>query len=338
MPKNRFSALLGGVVVAVAALVATKTVDALTLIPPNFEYTEVQPGETITTKVTIFNESTDVLRTFASTANFGPLDETGTPDIDLTSTTEGLASWIKIEKGPYQVDAGKRLEIPVTMQIPVDADPGGHYAAILFSPEDAAVNGQGSQVAITQKIGSLVLIRVAGTVNESGSILEFDTASGKRSFNRLPVDFILRFQNSGNVHLRPAGNMTVRNMLGGTSIIVPINSNLAAALPSSVRRFDTRWEKSANNEKGNFFSEFGNEWKNFAFGPYTANVVLTYGQANDKTVNATVSFWVMPWRIIILFLVVVALVIWLISMMVKRYNQMIVARATKQPSPPTPKK
>ena len=306
---------------------------AVTLIPPSIELIDVSPGEVVTTKVKLFNETATAVTLYPSRANFTALDETGTPNIQPASE-EDLAGWLTLEPGPFTIQPGERLEIPVEVKVPADATPGGHFATILFSPQPPAAV-QGGQLAIGQKIGTLVLVRVTGIINESGSIVEFDTDSGQHTFTRLPIDFLLRFKNSGNVHIRPTGTVTIRNLIGGTSATVPINSGLGAVLPLSTRKFEATWARQPGStaNKG-FFQEIGQEWQNFALGPYTASVNLTFGLSNDKSDQAILRFWVVPWRLLLVGALVILLLVLLIIFLIKRYNRWVISRAQKPPQEP----
>lgn len=329
--RTRTSFLVAGCMVALAGLFVG-TARAVTIIPPSLEFS-VQPGETIETKVKLFNETADTLTQYSSVANFQAKDETGTPAFADENDLTDLASWITIDAGPFALVSGDRLEIPVTISVPANAEPGGHYAGIFFSNQAPDVTGQGGQIGIAAKVGSLILVRVAGDISERASIAEFGSDGGETMYNRLPVDFVLRMQNQGNVHVRPTGTVTVRNIIGGTTRELTVNPTLGAVLPASTRRFDMTWERSAVDEKTSFFKEFANEWQNFALGPYTANLAITYGLANDKTATATYSFWVLPWRVLLTTIVLIVLLIWGISWLVGRYNVWIVKKASVAKTP-----
>lgn len=324
---------IGLAIIVVASLGLTKPANAITLIPPSLEF-NVKPGEPpIQTKVKLFNETAEAVQMYASTALFTAKDESGVPSFITDRAPEGLASWIKIAAGPFSLQPGERVEIPVEITVPANADPGGHFAGILFSPKSPTAT-EGGQVAISSKIGTLVLVRVAGEVRETASVASFGTESGKTQFNRLPVDLAARIQNGGNVHVRPNGNITIRNMLGGTTVVLPVNSVQGAVLPASIRKFTAAWEKTPLTGKSNFFTEFGHEWKNFALGPYTATLALTYGQNNDKALNASFQFFVFPWRVLLLSVIIIILAIWLIMLLVKHYNRWVIAKAASQQSHP----
>lgn len=325
MTKKILAPVLG--VVLLGIVLTAPQARALTLIPPSLEFS-AKPGETIDTKVKLFNETAEVVMQYSSTANFKAKDETGTPAFIDEPTTTDLASWITLEPGPFTLQPGERLEIPATISVPATAEPGGHYAAIFFSSRAPEQTEQTSQIGISTKLGTLILVRVDGVIRESGKVTTFTTADVKTFFSRPPVSFVLKMQNDGNVHFRPAGNVTIRNSIGGTTVELPVNIQQGAVLPASTRRFDIAWEKSANDaERGNFFQEIAAEWRNFAFGPYTANVNLTYGQTSDKLATAAFSFWVLPWRLLLVSIFILVFAIWLIVQFVKRYNVWIVNKA-----------
>ncbi len=317
--------------------VLTPSAQAITVIPPTQEFLDVRPGEKIDTKVKVFNEEATPKTIYASTANFGALDETGTPNILAETDQSDLASWMEVDREGRLVQPGERIEYAVTIAVPADAPPGGHYAAVLISPEPPAQAGDSTQVAISQKVASLVLVSVEGVIKESGSIASFTTASGRKTFNRLPVDFLIRFLNSGNAHLRPTGEITIRNLLGGTSSTLAVNPGLLqAVLPQQVRKFNVTWEKEAlAGEPGSFFQELGREWKNFGLGSYTAELGLRYGATKDKVAVANLQFQIFPWRILLLWLIVLVLVTLLLVVFIQRYNRWIIARNQQPKDKPT---
>ncbi len=319
-------------------LISSRSVQAITVIPPTQEFPNVRPGETIDTKVKVFNEEATPKTIYASTANFGALDETGTPNIAAETDQSDLAGWMKVDREGRLVQPGERIEFALTIEVPADAPPGGHYAAVLISPQLPDSAGDSTQVAISQKVASLVLVSVEGVIKEAGSVASFTTASGQKRFNRLPVDFLIRFMNSGNVHLRPTGEITIRNLLGGTSSTLAVNPGiLQAVLPQQVRKFNATWEKEAMaGERGTFLQELGREWKNFGLGPYTAELVLQYGATKDKVAVANLQFQIFPWRVLLLWLIMLVLVILLLVVSIRRYNRWIVGRSQPPKNePPT---
>ncbi len=309
---------------------------ALTLIPPSLEFS-VQPGQTVDTKIKLFNEEQNPISVFSSTANFGAKGEEGEPDFDFQDTPSDLASWIDIGGGPFTLQPGDRLEIPVTIRVPQNAEPGGHYASVFFGTDPSLKPEEGGgQVSVRSLIGSLIILRVAGEVRETASIKSFGQADAG-ALNRLPAGLQLRVANQGNVHIRPQGTVIIRNLFGGETARLTINEANGAVLPNSVRRFDVSWSKHENSgARGNFFQEIGAEWRNFALGSYTATAILNYGQAN-LTLQADTRITIIPWRILTLFGLGLILVIVGLRIGIQRYNASVINRAEHRSPPAGPK-
>lgn len=316
--------------------------EALTLIPPSTE-TAVDPGVSFDTTIKLYNETQDTLVLYADTANFTAEGETGKPAYDLDTPITGAAAWFELPDGAITLAPGERIVVPVTINPPSDAEPGGHYVLVTFGTTPTTAT-EGGEVTLGQAVGSLFLLRVFGDVQESGSIVEF--SADPTAMNRLPVSFMTRFENAGNIHLRPTGAITLTNMLGRDVTTVDVNTEGRAVLPDSIRRYDSVWEKgevkdadgnaiaatedshaSDGNLWSSFWTELGNEWRNFAFGRYKATVALTAGSGGLITDTATLTLWVIPWRVLTIFIVGLVILVLLVIVGIKRYNAWILSKA-----------
>lgn len=295
---------------------------ALSLVPPSLEFS-TQAGQTVTGKIKIFNDDKDFKTYFLSTANFVAGDENGQPKFDFAAPITDLASWIKTDAQQVDLQPGAVATVGVTIEVPKNADPGGHYAGIFVSTTPP---GEGN-VKVVQKTGTLVILRVEGNVQESAVVKQFTTSDGKTVVNRLPVGLVLRVQNTGNVHFRPKGTITIRNMWGGVTSTIDINPKEGAVLPNSIRHFDLVWTKNSTDlKRGSVLSEITSEWNNFAFGGYTAELNATYGSSN-QTLTGTLHLTVFPWLIILIIVLLLIAIIFLIGWMIKGYNAGIIKRA-----------
>ncbi|MFA6392182.1 MAG: hypothetical protein WCW66_05580 [Patescibacteria group bacterium] len=323
--------LILGALFIVGGFFVIPDAQALTLIPPSFE-TSVDPGVTTDTTIKLYNETQDTLNLYPEVVSFTADGETGNPTFDFNAPLEGVASWFTLPEGPITLTAGERKVVDVKITPPIDAEPGGHYATVFFGTTSPDLSDPGS-LALSTKLGSLFLLRVFGDIKESGSINEFGLGGDKNTLSRLPATLFTRFQNEGNIHLRPTGTIKIVNMLGGDTATLEFNSKKSATLPETIRRYETVWEKDQVKEtSGNFWNkfwmEFSNEKNNFALGRYTATISLNAGNLVQDT--ATITFWIMPWRVISVALVVFALVIVLLIILIKKYNQWIINKARKR--------
>lgn len=324
----RVRTIVQGVAMGAGLFLVAQQAHAMTVIPPSIELGGDR-GETVTASVTLFNETTSAITIDPSTLKVESMDEEGKPIFAAETTEVDFANWIKVGAGPYTILPLKRMDIPIEVAIPANADPGGHYATLAFTQKAETLDVGSSQVTVNNAAGVNLLLRVSGDIRESGSVKSFATKDGKTNYNHLPIAFVTKVFNDGNVHFKPTGKVTIRNMLGGTTTVIPFNQTNGIVLPQSQRKVEVTWEKEPVTGSG-FLNGFVKEWKNFALGPYTAELALTYGLQNDRTLNATARVFVFPWKVLLVALVVIILLIWLIVVVVRKYNSWIIRKANSK--------
>lgn len=307
---------------------------ALTLSPPVLEF-GVEPGGEIISKIRVINEGAETVTLYTSTANFTARDEFGNPHF-LFEEKDGLADWIEIRPGPIVFLPGERQDIPFTIKVPKNAEPGGHYAGIFFSSGSPQIlpGQEGGAVGVVAKLGTLLLLRVSGDITFKNTVQEFHILHNQRFFTRLPVHFWYRLYNSGNLHIRPVGVIEIRNLLGLVSAKIEANPVEGTVLPNSFRRFEPVWKKSEppkGIEYKNFFQNFLSqaiaEYKNFAFGRYTAALKLI--NVPESQFLEKIPFWVFPWHFLSLFLISIFLAGFILITLVRKYNRWIIKKALK---------
>jgi len=129
-------------------------------------------------------------------------------------------------------------------------------------------------------------------------------------FEHGPVGFLVRLKNSGTVHEQAKGDITVTNWLGKKTQTISVNATGGKILPDSIRRFQ---------------EDLGSKQ---LFGHYTATLALTY--AGNKPLNAKLGFWVIPWKLLTLLLIGLIILIWLLKVGLKRYNEHIISQARRR--------
>lgn len=295
--------------------------NALTISPPLIEI-DANPGEVVRQTIKIVSDTDTEGVYYPSVADFTARGEEGEPDFLEPGETKGyvLAQWIEIDRSPVVLKKGGRAEIPFAIKVPENAEPGGHYGVVFFSTQPPVLEEERTAIGVVGKLGSLILVRIAGDIREEGRLLEFGVAKG--FYNRLPIEFTTRFENTGNVHLKPQGEIQISNMLGKTTAKVSMNEKGGNVLPESIRRFKSVWEKKEGVlEKGEgFFTELKKEKDNFGFGRYKAELILAGFEGGMS------SFWVFPWRLLSVSLIFIAILIVSASRLMKIYNKRLIQK------------
>ena len=297
---------------------------ALTISPPTFDFT-VSPGNTIKDVVRVLNESDEAIVITPEAFNFTAKEEVqGSPDFypaDEERNGYELAPWIKFPRESVTIEARKNFNLEYSIEVPENAQPGGHFGAIhLKVSKPGQTAEEGATVSVQGVTSSLIFVRVTGDLTEELNVAQF--AGEQVMYTHLPVDLNLRVENKGTVHLRPVGNVFITNMFGRQVASLDVNPTMRSVLPASARRFEISWFKRRVADGA---SELTKEIKNFAFGKYTATLVLNYGLDN-KVAGASYDFWVIPWQALLLILGVLLAVAFILKYAVRGYNSMVIRR------------
>lgn len=302
---------------------ATPAAEAIAVTPVNFDF-DVAPGTSVRSEITLLND-TESADTFSlEVLNFVAQGEDGAQQYIEEERPSDLASWVTVDRPSVVLEPGEDATFPFVINVPANAEPGGHYASIFFSRQANATAGTG--VGIGSKVGVLLLVNVPGDVHEEAKVESF-TLRGPAVRSRLPAWFDLRIRNLGSVHFKPRGSLVIRNMFGSVVQRAAVNPKNSAVLPNSVRRVETVWARALTEEEGTgFWTGVRNDWHNFALGRYTASTEVTYGSKAAALASPVVTFWVIPWRLLLLVLAGLVVLITLI----KLYNRLLVSSALKK--------
>lgn len=327
-------AILAALGVFLFTLFTAPVAQALTISPPRLEL-DADPGGTATSEFKIINDSSEAVTYYTQVENFEAKDETGNPS--FVSAPEGLATWIQVAT-TVRVGPGEDASVPFTVRVPRNAEPGGYFASIFVRTTPPPARG-GGEVSIGARLGTLILFRVNGEIQEGVNILEFATKDKKRFYNSLPVELYYRFQNTGADRVRPKGDIVIKNIIGMKAKVLSANRTEGSVLPRSIRRFESPWINGGGGQEdptatvqqrtpGGFFEEAKYQWSHFAFGYYTANLDITFGQ-NNTAANQTFRFFVFPWQLLVLIVGGLLVAIIVIRLFLKRYNRYIVNKHSK---------
>ncbi len=309
---------------------------SITVSPPKFEIS-AEKGQVLQREITITNGDAVDLTLNVSAANFTASGESGEAAFseDNANSAFSLSSWLTLPKDIITVPAGGKLNVPFTVSVPPQAESGGHFGTIFFSP----ITAGGGNIAVQQKVGVLLLVRVAGDVLEQGKLESFGAygadlkaddvaaASDQTFFEDFPLALGVRFTNTGNVHTKPTGKITIKNTFGqalarigekaiitptgavtGSEITdyIPVNDRNGNVLPNSSRVFLQPWQGYGSytlDDQGNRLIT----WRGLGFGRYTAELELSYG--GKELPKQVIHFWIIPWKILLIIIIILAALI-----------------------------
>lgn len=282
----------------------SKTANSLRISPTRTDVT-ADPGDIKVVKVSVTNPTDKTISVKAMVNDFiAGNEEDGSPALILDekkfAENHSLKRFMSnLESFELAPSATKTVDVAIT--IPKDAEPGGYFGAVRFAPTNP---DDGGQVNMSPSVASLILMRVNGDVPENLELTDFKIRQSDqvKSFftNSNNISALVRFKNPSQVQLAPVGNISVKK---GKKVVQSVNFNTAQPgdmiLPSSARKWSTNLDKISG------------------FGKYTVTGTFTYG-TNNKTVDVSRSFWVVPIYVMVLAAIIVAAIVILLLLLVKR--------------------
>ena len=209
------------------------------------------------------------------------------------------SKWLNIEKADFELVPGESKEVEVVVSAPATVEPGGHYSALFF---EAVPSGNQSAVSVSMRIPTLFYITIPG-ITGAEVIANADIVSLQLPgvAGRGPVEMEVVVRNSGNVHLTVAARAHFAASWGNAS---ELDLGQMVILPSSDGVLKGEWQRSP------------------LFGKVRASVVIGYLDQKGELVNKsqTAEFWVVPWSLIGIILVVMGVVVPAIVVVSRRYR------------------
>ena len=288
---------------------ATGTAQGLTISPPINDLS-LKPGGTDSEIIRVTNPTQNLVEVYPVAMNFNSKGEGGEPNFTAANDENSkftLAKWISFTQPKLALMPNQVVEFKYDINVPAEAEPGGHYGVVFLSTNPPEKTPGASQVSIASMVGSLLLVKIPGDTQEVGTLNEFSSSA---FYLKPPVNLTTRISNSGNIHFKPEGTIEIKDWKGGEVNKITFNEERGNVLPDSVRKFENKWLSSDL------------PFYKIPVGRFTADLNLKYG-ANDKTFASTVVFWIIPRYIIITFialLLLIALVL-IIILRKKRKNR-----------------
>jgi len=252
------------------------------VVGPGRAVLELKPGETTVFEISVSNRISDN-RTFFLKVEDIAGSQNPTEGIRALGDTIGpysIQEFISFPDSSFELGLGERARIPVTISIPPDAEPGGYYGAVFVSTtrtEPIEVQANTAQSPVIARIGAQFFITIPGVAEESSVVRAVSLVPERLWYERGPIEFAITTENTGSVHLVVGADVAIRNMFGEE--VGLLEAEPWFVLPQSVRLRTLSWDRE------------------FLLGRYTAVVRVARGH-DDLVDTQTLSFWVLPWRIV----------------------------------------
>ncbi len=260
---------------------------------------KVDPGQTFEGAVTIINSSdSEEVRIRPEKENLMGGSEGVVELLGEVDTGWGLSSWIKFENNEEFVLRPKESKlINYSIEVPENAQPGGHFGAVLFRalPAKPSTDVE-SGVSISGRVGTVLLFEVSGDIIKGA---EITSINAPRFLSRGPVDISFKIKNEGNSYFTPTGNITFSNLWRKDTVEfynpgkkeTDLNKP-GVVFPGYDRTYASRWDKK------------------YLFGPVKITADVSMEEGGPGIGSKSIIIWIFPWQEGIIVLGII-LVLWI---------------------------
>ncbi len=279
---------------------------------------ETKPGVPVTSTVKVKNNGIGPEHIHIDIAKF-KADESGAHPqlLDVTPADE-FVNWLSFSERDFVVQPNEWKSVEVTFSPPADAALG-YYITLIFNRQQ--IEKPGKLQTVISGAPAILMLATVDSPNVKKELQLIDFYSDKSFYEYLPAKFTVRVKNTGNIHIIPAGDVFIDKGSTKDVAVLSINKSASNILGGTEREYSVTWddgfpvwtEKSKNgtvvlDENGNPVKELKWDFSNankLRFGKYTAHLLMAYDNGvKDVPLEATISFWVIPWKLILIVLTV----------------------------------
>ena len=268
----------------------------LQISPIDFNF-EIDKGGQQSGKVVVTNINDQLIEYQLEAEDFINVSDDGAPSFSGLVGSEdlsALSTWISFTGDTSgELEAKGSVDVYFTIDVPKNAEPGGHYAAV-FAKQSSGTEDGSTEIGVSSRVGALILVSVPGAVNKDAEISEFSPPS---FIWKGPLDFTIKVENIGSVHYDSSGKIAIEPVFGTTA---EVDMGTHTIIPQNVRNFSGTWSKR------------------FPFGYYTVTAQATDG--NGELVAVEKTIWALPLEIVIPALLLLIIIIWTVKSFKKKYK------------------
>jgi len=279
---------------------------------PSSEKLQLQPGDTHQGEIVIWNLSDDTTLYKVYIRGFRQIENQPGTAIMLTEQEDEQAlytasSWVTVSRDQINLVPNKNEKIFYDIKVPQDVTKGEYTVIIaLISEIDEEIITTGTTSALSS--GTPILIKVGEDFVENAELIRFTT---DKNFYETPnIRFETRLNNLGDTHISPIGEIVLTNIFKQEVGRISFNENGQSILRDNIADYETVWD----------YGSFLSADKKLILGPIDADLLVMYRsfQPGFAPLSATTSFWILPWKYIVLLLLIIITTVVILKMRKKK--------------------
>jgi hypothetical protein len=283
---------------------------------PASEKLQLQPGGTHEGEIVVWNLSEETALYNIYVRGFRQIENQPGTAVMFTEEEEkralySAASWVTVDREQINLIPNRNEKIFYEINVPKNITKGEYTVIIAFISETEE-NLRGTAAFTSLSSGTPILIKVGDEFVESAELLQFTT--DKNFYETPTVRFQTRVNNLGDTHITPVGEIVLTNIFNQEVAKIPFNEGGQSILRDNSADYETPWDYGSFLSKDN----------KLILGPINAELIVMYRtfQPGFAPLNATTSFWILPWKYIMLLLLIIITTVVVLRLRKKKKNQL----------------
>jgi len=212
------------------------------IVTPTFQEVVLQASASaVTSSITITNQTNQEQSFELFAVRINQMERDGTIILSnkpLSGEDNPTSAEVTISQPFVTILANQKLEIPFTVKNTLNLSPGGHYVSVIIRTKAERVTTTPAQ-SVLPAISSFLLIRKEGG-EQYNLFLQKVQFSNNNFWWKVPNLVVLTFENQGNIHTIPRGQVVISDIFGRTVIEGTVNEGSQFVLPRSQRTLGVR--------------------------------------------------------------------------------------------------
>ena len=291
---------------------------------------ETKPGSSVETDLRVRNAGTQTEKLQVRLLKVSE-DDNGVVHLSNPTAADAFVNWVSFDRTVFDAPSNQWQTVKMTVNVPKSAA-FGYYWAVEYLRATVQAPQPGQAVARGAVATFVLLNAEAPGAKRQAQIVSF--SADRKSYEFLPANFTVKVRDTGNVHVAPHGNIFITK---GSKQIDTLDVNAAEGnvLPGGSRFFSAAWSDGfpvyvtkyngqvpVVDKNGKPVSSLHWDFSKanrLRFGHYTAKLVLVYDDGSrDVPLTASVSFWVVPWRLIVYVIIIITAPAILVYLIMRR--------------------
>ncbi len=213
---------------------AATPAQSITISPTSIDQ-EVQPGSIANGSFQVINSGDSEYNFKVYSTPYSVKSEDYNPDFTPLPGKTDITKWIHFSNGGTGLGPHQTITIDYTINVPAQAPAGGYYAVAFAETQSKPSKTTG--VVITDRVGEIFYLRVAGNVKQTGKLLSWQASF----LQTAPLTGVLRIEDSGGYNFPTTVKAQVKNIFGHDVYKFTTDRQI---LPQTIRRIKIPWPKT----------------------------------------------------------------------------------------------